>query len=95
MTLDEAIKILEQHNNWRRDNDGIYEMADPKELGKAIDLVVCEFKNKHLKNVSNSACELCGGALVPKKEYDVHPYGDNIKYDECIKCGKRHNFKCF
>jgi len=28
-------------------------MAEPKELGRAIDLVVSEFKNLHLQNVTN------------------------------------------
>ena len=51
MDIKKAIKILELHNKWRRDNDGKYEMAEPKELGKAIDLVVSEFKNLHLQNV--------------------------------------------
>ena len=39
---DKAIKILKNHNLWRRNQDDInpYEMCDPKELGKAIDYVV-------------------------------------------------------
>lgn len=46
--LETAINTLEKHNLWRRDNNtpSIYEMADPKEYGKAIDLVVSEFKRK-------------------------------------------------
>jgi hypothetical protein len=54
MNIEKAIQILELHNKWRRDNDGKYEMAEPKELGKAIDLVVSEFKKLHLQNVSVS-----------------------------------------
>jgi hypothetical protein len=52
MNIEKAVEILELHNKWRRDNDGKYEMAEPKELGKAIDLVVSEFKNWHLQRVS-------------------------------------------
>jgi hypothetical protein len=52
MNIERAIEILELHNKWRRDNDGKYEMAKPKELGVAIDTVVSEFKNLHLQCVS-------------------------------------------
>ena len=53
MNIEKAIEILELHNKWRRDNNSKYEMAEPKELGIAIDTVVSEFKNLHLQNVSN------------------------------------------
>ena len=45
MNIEKAIKILELHNEWRRDNSGKLEMENPKILGEAIDLVVSEFKN--------------------------------------------------
>ena len=54
MNIEKAIKILELHNKWRRDNENKYIMADPKELGEAIDLVVSEFKKFYLQNVSNN-----------------------------------------
>jgi len=47
MELEEAIKILKQHNKWRRYNgviDSIPKMIDPRELGIAIDTVVNEFE---------------------------------------------------
>lgn len=44
MDIKKAIKILELHNKWRRDNEGKYKMEDPKELGVAIDLVINELK---------------------------------------------------
>ena len=50
MNRDKAIEILEIHNKWRRDNDGIYEMSNPKELGEAIDTAVSDFKNVHLQS---------------------------------------------
>lgn len=34
-----AVKILEHHNKWRRDNVGDMKMTNPKELGQAIDIV--------------------------------------------------------
>ena len=40
MEINEAVSILKQANLWRRDNDGIYDMPNPKELGIAIDVVV-------------------------------------------------------
>ena len=46
MKLKKAIEILELHNKWRRDNEGIYKMANPKELGIAIDTVVSDFNKK-------------------------------------------------
>jgi len=55
MKIQKAIEILEIHNKWRRDNDGKYKMAEPKELGIAIDTVVSEFKNLHLQNVSKQS----------------------------------------
>lgn len=54
MKLKKAAEILEQHNKWRRDNDfpSKYEMADPKELGVAIDTVV-KFIKHGLKDICN------------------------------------------
>lgn len=46
MELKKAIEILELHNKWRRDNDSKYEIADPKELGIAIDVIINEIKKK-------------------------------------------------
>jgi hypothetical protein len=42
MEIEEAIQIIKDHNEWRRDRDVPSEkvMADPTELGIAIDLVI-------------------------------------------------------
>ena len=40
-------------------------------------------------------CECRKEWLSHRREYDQHPYGDNIEYDECGKCGEKHNFHCF
>ena len=42
MELKQAVKILKDHNAWRRDNKSVIPlpMTHPKELGIAIDVVV-------------------------------------------------------
>ena len=53
MTLHEALTILKEYNEWRRDNTVPPKttMANPKLLGEAIDLVVYSFRKK--KNVKD------------------------------------------
>ena len=41
--VDEAIELLEKHNEWRRGD--LTEMTNPTELGLAIDLIVTHYKN--------------------------------------------------
>lgn len=60
MKLKKAAEILEKHNKWRRDNSVVpkYEIANPKELGIAIDTVVnhlSQFEKtiSEIKNVDN------------------------------------------
>lgn len=47
MKLEEAIKILESHNKWRRDRGEVnpYEMQNPTEIGIAIDFVLGKVKD--------------------------------------------------
>jgi hypothetical protein len=45
MTTQEAVIILENHNKWRRGDDTL-EMAEPKDLGTAIELITEYFKDK-------------------------------------------------
>ena len=42
MELKQAVQILKDHNAWRRDNTSLIPqpMISPKELGKAIDVIV-------------------------------------------------------
>ena len=40
MKLEEAIKILELHNKWRRDKTRLVEMQHPHDVGIAIDVVI-------------------------------------------------------
>lgn len=48
MKIKEAIEILDNHNKWRRDHENKYIMANPKELGISIDIVLNEIEDlKH------------------------------------------------
>jgi hypothetical protein len=42
MDVQEALRLLEHHNKWRRGAD--VPMLQPKVLGEVIDLIVKEFK---------------------------------------------------
>ena len=46
MTLNEAIAILRQHQEWRRGGDG--EMLDPKQIGYAIDRVLSALETNQI-----------------------------------------------
>lgn len=51
MKLEEAIKVLKNHNIWRRYNGELEEspeMENPKTLGIAIDVVVNNFSKKSI-----------------------------------------------
>ena len=54
MTIDEAIEVLELHNQWRKGAET--PMETPVRIGMAIDLVVCELKNLRIANVSSMYC---------------------------------------
>lgn len=47
MTLKQAIKIVESHNKWRRDNNvpPKTKMGNPTELGKALDVLLIVAKD--------------------------------------------------
>ena len=71
MKLKEAIQILKDHNEWRRFNSidlpktSDPKMAQPRELGIAIDTVV---KNFETQNIVNN-CEGCGIETEDKAEH--------------------------
>jgi len=54
MTIDEAIEVLELHNQWRKGAE--IPMETPVRIGLAIDLVVRELKNLRIANVSRMYC---------------------------------------
>lgn len=47
MTVKQAIKIVENHNKWRRDNNvpPKNKMGDPKKLGVALDVLLIVAKD--------------------------------------------------
>jgi len=72
MKLKEAIQILKEHNEWRRfegTSDAPIElypkMAQPRELGIAIDTVVNHFESKKTDN----NCLACGNKTEDKAEH--------------------------
>lgn len=48
MNIEKAVQILMNHNKWRRDNatPSRFNMADPTQLGIAIDTIVYYFESK-------------------------------------------------
>ena len=71
MKLKQAIKILKDHNTWRRFNSvGLSRKSDPKmahprDLGIAIDTVVSYFESKNIVN----NCLACGKKTEDKADY--------------------------
>ena len=68
MEINEAVSILKLANLWRQDNEGIYKMPNPKELGIAIDVVV-EYFSTDIPDVNNLVCPTHGTKLYK------HPNG--------------------
>ena len=84
MTQEElADRILSEHEDA---NEYHFYESDREWIIEAM----MEFANEVSKK-PQCACE----KTTQKIEHDCHPYGDNIMYDECDVCGKKHNFKCF
>ena len=52
MDLKQTIKVLEEHNKWRRDNNvpAKTKMVDPKVLGMAIDRAIEELNKLLIHN---------------------------------------------
>ena|SRR5690554_5334147 len=55
MNLKQTIKVLEEHNRWRRDNNvpAKTKMAEPEVLGMALDRAIGELKKLLISNVSH------------------------------------------
>ena len=71
MKIKQAIQILKDHNEWRRFNSidlpktSDPKMAQPRELGIAIDTVVNHFETQNIVN----NCEGCGIETEDKAEH--------------------------
>ena len=87
MKLKEAIQILKDHNEWRRFNSvGLSrksdpKMAQPRELGIAIDTVVKHFETQNIVN----NCKGCGIETEDKaKHCEVCECKGNEAYKEYL-----------
>ena len=85
MKLKEAIQLLKEHNEWRRFNSvGLSrksdpKMAQPRELGIAINTVVSHFESKKTDN----NCLACGTKIEHTKSFcDVCHCRGNEAYKE-------------
>lgn len=83
MKLYKALIILEEYNNWRRDNSiplpNKYEMPDPKQIGMAID-VILECHKKQMDLVQSTKLRL----QEAQKDWDqenAHIEGDKALCD--------------
>ena len=87
MKIKEAIQILKDHNEWRRFNSidlpktSDPKMAQPRELGIAIDTVVKYFETQNIVN----NCEGCGIETEDKAEHcEVCECKGNEAYKEYV-----------
>ena len=80
MTIDEAIEVLELHNQWRKGAD--MPMETPIRIGMAIDLVVCELKNLRIAHVSSSFYSDGNDYSHLEVNSDQFP-----EHEECVMCG--------
>ena len=85
MKIKQAIQILKDHNEWRRFNTidlpktSDPKMANPRELGVAIDIVVSHFETQNIVN----NCEGCGIETEDKAEHcEVCECKGNEAYEE-------------
>ena len=81
MKLNEAIVILENHNEWMRDKEvpNSIVMVDPAELGIAIDVVVSEVKKFNISGVSQQRELLKAYAELIQKDYTNHFFDDAVE----------------
>ena len=73
MTIDEAIEVLELHNQWRKGAE--IPMETPVRIGMAIDLVVCELKNLRIAHVVEQSEQLIDfmNFLIMDGQLDLEP----------------------
>ena len=81
--IKKAVDILEKHNKWRRGDESL-DMENPIILGKAIDLIVKEMKNRHIIDFSDFEYPY---AIKPKNEKCNHPLNSlSFHSDSTISC---------
>ena len=89
LKVKKAVEILERHNNWRRGDESI-DMENPIVLGKAIDLIIKEMKNRHIVDFSEIEYPY---AIKPNNDKCVHPLSELRFHSDstvsCKLCGMR------
>ena len=89
LKVKKAVEIHERHNKWRRGDDSI-NMENPTKLGKAIDIVVKEMKNRHIVDFSEIEYPY---AIKPNNDKCVHPLSELRFHSDstvsCKLCGMR------
>ena len=87
--IKKAVNILEKHNKWRRGDESI-DMENPIVLGKAIDLIIKEMKNRHIIDFSEIEYPY---AIKPNNDKCVHPLSELRFHSDstvsCKLCGMR------
>jgi hypothetical protein len=76
MKIQKAIKILKNHNKWRKGSEEVT-MAEPKELSKAIDLVIQFAKNYQ-------ALKLYENAVSSSLHYNIAELDNMIENAEFV-----------
>ena len=83
LKIKKAVNILEKHNKWRRGDESI-DMENPIVLGKAIDLIIKEMKNRHIIDFSEIEYPY---AIKPNNDKCVHPLSElRFHSDSTISC---------
>ena len=89
LKIKKAVNILEKHNKWRRGDESI-DMENPIVLGKAIDLIIKEMKNRHIIDFSEIEYPY---AIKPNNDKCVHPLSELRFHSDstvsCKLCGMR------
>jgi hypothetical protein len=70
MELEKAIEILENHNEWRRDENipPKTDMQNPTDIGNAIDYALTELKKLRVADVIKNEVAVCDC-----KKYGIQP----------------------
>lgn len=68
-----------------------YHKAETKANGAEQSASTCNLQNV-MPRISHKDCDC--SELKHKIDRDQFPYGDDIEYDECPKCGARYNLHC-
>ena len=67
MDIKDIIKNLEHYNNWRRDNDDIYTMPEPKQIGLTIDAAISELNKLLICDVVSSNVKISNKSIKKKR----------------------------